>query len=143
MGLYGFLGRSAAGAALGAFMGGDQGQSRLGGAIGGAAMGGFGVWAGRKALRRFGGISGISSRGLGHFAGWNDRFLTKSARMGTVGNYMRSAGDRIGGGMSQTALWIGKNSNGINKYGGAALAALGVASAAHIGSSVMGSNNGY
>jgi hypothetical protein len=46
-------------------------------------------------------------------------------------------------GLARGAGWLGARQNAVNRYGGYALGAIGAASAAHIGSSVLASNRGF
>jgi hypothetical protein len=141
-----FLGRAIAGGLAGGIMTGS-----LGGAAGGAAMGGLG-WG---TLNKFGG-------GLGA-AGYMRKGLNmgvrgmKSARNWAIGGALRNAGGRAGvafgfgadaaqlgmRGLGTASSFIGRNALRTNRVAGYAAGALGVGSAAYIGSSVLSSNRGY
>jgi hypothetical protein len=137
----GFFGRTLAGAAGGAIIGGTTTQS-WGGAGYGAAFGagtaGMGPMVGRRIMAGRTGPVGIAASGLGMLG---DAALRGTSRLGnrTLFNAARGM-DR---GLTQAAAFLGKNQVFINKYGGAALLGLGTAASAHIGSSVLASNRGY
>ena len=133
----GFFNRAFKGAAAGGVVGGmnsDWGwQGMAGGAAAGAAFGAFGA-------PKVGGIN---------YAGGMRRGL-QAARRGTVG--LERAGrsiplaigaNRARGALGTARTAIGQNAVSVNKYGGRAAAALGVGSAALMGSSLVNSNRGY
>lgn len=150
MGLGSFLGRTAAGAALGAWFGSDQGQSPLAGAVAGGLAGGLGVWGARRfAASRGLTISGGLQRGMayaGRGLGWAGGKIGMGGMYGPL-TRSRSIGmglvQRGQSGLLRGIRGIEAKKLAVNKYGGYALGLLGVASAANIGSSIIGSNNGY
>jgi len=147
------------GAAIGGLYGASGGGG-MGGAIGGAVMGGAFGGAGFRAARRFGAARGMSiaggmRRGLesgirgarwgrGKLTGVAARSLVGGAGYGGVAaGYGADLTRAAGMGMATARGAIGRNATAVNKYGGMALGAIGTASAAHIGSSIMASNRGY
>jgi len=157
----GHVGRFAKRAGIGAAAGGALGLMNtgdLGGMAGGAAMGAAAAGIGIPAVSRMASNRGLSFAGA---AGSGLGFLGRgAAKMRGAGIGMMGRGGRIGSnvglGMSAagrlgvsgatagiSALGRPGVSIAVNKWGGRGLAAMGVGSAAYIGSSVIGSNRGY
>lgn len=150
----GFFSRTLIGAGVGGAYGAmsDNG-SALGGAIGGAAAGGLGIWGAKKGLGRLG-LNSVSSglrSGLGKLGGLSTRMQntgygmlgSASAIKSNAGVGMAWLGQRGAGGASALSSMIGRYSVRVNKWGGIALMGLGIGSGAMIGSSIIGSNQGY
>lgn len=153
------IGRAAGGAALGAFIGREEGWR---GALGGAAIGGATAAFGGKAAgwlgRRYGisSIAGGMAGGLRHgaraFGRAGAKIATVASNRAVAGNLNRLQANMSSFGVNSTASaakgfntasrFIGRNRQTINKYGGVAFGTIGAASAAHIGSSVLSSNRG-
>jgi hypothetical protein len=152
----GILANAGIGMLAGGAIGGAGNNWRWEGMAGGAALGGVGLAVGGWGLNRMGGVSRLASRGMEYarggvayaqsgLAGIAQRQLNsnglniwgQAAGYGALG--MRGAGM----GLASVHSFIGNNSTAINKYGGYALGAMGVASAANIGSSILSSNRGY
>lgn len=150
-------GRAVDGAALGALMGSDKGWR---GALEGAAIGGGVAAFGGKAAgwlgRRYGisSIAGGMAGGLRHgaraFGRAGAKIATAASNRAVAGNLNRlqanmssfgvNSATSAAKGFNTASRFIGRNRQTINKYGGVAFGAIGVASAAHIGSSVLASN---
>lgn len=145
--------RAGKGAAVGGvagLMGSNDAGGFFGGAIAGAAAGMAMPMASRALSNRFGSISGLARRGSATLGGLSTRMMNKGYGMmggGAVASNM-GAGMAYAGGLGQRGMaglgrTIGANSVSINKWGGRALAGMGVGSAGMIGGSVIGSNRGY
>ena len=142
--LYGGL----AGAGLGFINEGD-----LGGIAGGAAMGalagGAGIWGARRLMgnRTLAGLAqtgfGAVGRGAGRMYRRGFGMMEGGAFAGNIGAGMSMVGQLGMRGAATGAGFIGQNATLVNKWGGKALAGLGVGSSAYIGSTVMASNRGY
>lgn len=121
--------RAAIGGLMGAYIGSDYGN-RFGGALGGAAMGLAGPGIGRMIAPRLGGsISGALGKGANAAFNTLNRF---SRTKGLAGRFIRGF-DRN----------VGSRAASVNKYGGLGLAGLGMYAGSKMGSSLIGSNNGY
>ena len=142
-------------------------QRILAGAAGGAAVGLYntgslsGMMGGAGAGALMGGYASrlTGNRGVAHLArkatGYGMRAARAGARMGARGYYgaggaagylgggsLFRASAAAGRGLTAANRFIGSNVSAINKYGGYAAGAIGVASAGYIGSSVLSSNKG-
>ena len=142
-GIPGMLKGAGVGAGLG-YLGADGDYLRAmgGGAIGGALMGGFGA-VGMRKLAGGRTIAGMAQTGLGY--GIRGLGITGGALAGG-GRFSRGMANIAGlgiGGMFNARNWLGRNAAITNKVGGITLGAIGVASAAHMGSSVLSSNRGF
>ena len=139
------------GGLAGGVLGGmSEGGSFTGGAIGGAAVGFGGGWA---ASRMSGGRSlaqlaqsglGYGASGAGALRGVAPKLLSNSGYGNAAVRYGMAGLGAASRGMARGASGlIGNTATQINKWGGRALMGAGVASGAHIGSSIIGSNRGY
>lgn len=135
------FGRMLAGAGAGAGLGymeanGNYGRAIGGGALGGAIAAGPGVLFGRKALGMLpgGGVAGAGQWGLGQ------GLRAVGVAQNRWGSNRFSA---VGNALAESSHWLGNNAITTNKYAGIAMAGLGTASAANIGSTVLSSNSGF
>jgi hypothetical protein len=136
------LGRVSAGAAIGGYMGSDNGSSGFwSGMAAGAAMGGWGPGLGRK-LMGMNNVVGRGLSGIGAFA------TGPAASMG--GAWLAQQGAALSAMTTNRALQYGASL--ISRTGGMlanpawqgrAMLGMGIASAAGIGSSIIGTNRGY
>jgi hypothetical protein len=134
-------------------------DSMIGGAVAGGLVGAGGAMLANKAMRGLGNIGnrlGIarmarSGLGMGVKAARSARIgMTGIAanqvargsvgRLGVAAGYGADAMRAFGGAAAASRRYIGQNASTINKYGGYAVAGIGAASAAYIGSSVLNSN---
>lgn len=131
-------------------------RALIGGAAGGAMTGDWGGVAGGAAAAGAG--WGLMSRlGPNYLAKGANRAASGMTRLGnmasrgawdlTVGGAARGWGSRglygIGSGLRTAGHRLGQSTTMTNKWAGRAMAGMGVASAAYIGSSVLPSNRGY
>jgi len=134
-----------AGAGVG-WLSGDglfPGGSMLGGAVGGAFAGGVGLPLARGLLRGRT-LAGTGQAGLGLGIGYGGRAAALAAdRGGRAGFVASNLMGRGISGMFTARAWLRRNAAVTNKYGGKALAGLGMASAGYLGASAMSSNRGY
>jgi len=132
--------RGALGGAIGAGIGyantGDLGGI-AGGAAAGAVMGTVGLPYAKSLLSNKN-VTGMGAAALERIG------YGGMAAASTIGNRrLFRAATKAKFGISNAASALGSNSTVVNKYGGQALSALGMGSAAMIGSSVISSNRGY
>jgi len=150
------LGRMGKGAALGAGVGwmsqdGSGWRGAVGGAAGGALFGAAAPYAGRALSNRLGSFSSLAQKGLGYgargargLANYGAGMVVRNSGMASnLGSTMFKAGSLGQQGFGAASAFMG-GPGGIatNKYGGMALAALGLGSSAYIGSSMLSSNQG-
>lgn len=143
-GMLGSAGRTFAGrAAMGGIAGGITTGS-WGGVAGGAAAAGAGWGAMTKYAPRLAGRgANIASRamyGLGNKLGRGAFDMTVK---GAAKGWGREGAYGLGRGLMSAGNRLGQAGTMTNKWGGRALAGMGVASGAMIGSSILSSNRGY
>lgn len=160
MAFFGGFGGALRGAGIGGalgFMGSeDRVGGLLGGMAGGAVAGMFGPWAGRqmmggRGINFAGGMRtalGMGIKGAKAARGGFQRIaansLTRGAGYGGIAAGFGADITRMAGyGLAGARNYIGRNSVMTNKIGGTALAAIGVASMANLGATVLSSNRGY
>jgi len=140
MGLFSMAGRNIGmrglkgglmGGAMGAYASDGDMYGIAGGAAGGAAFGMFGMGMTRGLTGRMTGAMGMAG----------DAGLRAASTIGNRGLF--NAAMKADRGLTRGAAFLGANQANINKYGGSALAALGIGSSAYIGSSLIQSNRGY
>jgi len=144
----GLLGKAVAGGLGGYMMTGDWG-----GAAAGAAMGlGYRQMAayGNKMTGKYGASSmrkglGLMGRGVKKLEGaaWSGFEKYGGSAAGNALGHTALFANSARGGLASARSAIGQGSVKVNKFGGHALAAAGVGSAAMLGSSVLQSNRGY
>jgi len=141
----GALGRAGKGAGIGAAAG-YMNEGDVTGTLSGAAFGAAAGVVGGGAMAHYGGPARIARRGMGAIG---RRAKGRQAALGGLGVMTKNQGrayeglGKMRGYMGTGASFIGQNRVNVNKWGGRAIGALGIGSAAHIGSSMIGSNNGY
>lgn len=134
MGFFGskVLGQAVAGGLAGGMWGSLSDPSLKGfgtGAAIGAGVGVFGPTIGRRMMAGRKSFAGHVATGLGGLGGLASR--------------IPKIGGTIDRGLTRAAGFVGTNQNRINRIGAGTLLALGTASSAYIGSSILSSNRGY